>query len=183
MLKWNTVLKDIANYKDKMDLPVLIPIKQKLETQNSKIDYWLAVKKIAQLISSKMLTKYWILNLRPYEWVKLIKLSCCYGNSFTTCFIKKNSRDRVMIEVDDTIEWHQNQVSYSPELNYCQATNDIAWCSRRSYSHLNSSLFTVRICSRIGPPHSITSRKRRSKWAVLQMRPEKLRPRVTAGLA
>jgi hypothetical protein len=37
----------------------------------------------------------------------------------------------------------------------------------------------VRIRVRIGPPHSYACRKRRLNGAVLRMRPEKLRPRVT----
>jgi hypothetical protein len=36
---------------------------------------------------------------------------------------------------------------------------------------------------RIGPPHPLVCRKRRLNGAVLRMRPEKPRPRVTAGVA
>ena len=41
----------------------------------------------------------------------------------------------------------------------------------------------VRIRVRIGPPHPLVCRKRRLNEAVLRMRPEKPRPRVTAGVA
>jgi hypothetical protein len=39
------------------------------------------------------------------------------------------------------------------------------------------------ILIRIDPPHPLVCRKRRLNGAVLRMRPEKPRPRVTAGLA
>jgi hypothetical protein len=42
---------------------------------------------------------------------------------------------------------------------------------------------TVRIRVRIDSPHPLVYRKRRLNGAVLQMRPEKPRPRVTAGVA
>jgi hypothetical protein len=41
----------------------------------------------------------------------------------------------------------------------------------------------VRIRVRIDPPHPLVRRKRRLIGAVLRMRPEKSRPRVTAGVA
>jgi hypothetical protein len=41
----------------------------------------------------------------------------------------------------------------------------------------------VRIRVRIDPPHPLVCRKRRINGAVLRMRPEKLRSRVTAGVA
>jgi hypothetical protein len=41
----------------------------------------------------------------------------------------------------------------------------------------------VRIRVRIDPPHLLVCRKRRLNGAVLPMRPEKPRPRVTAGVA
>jgi hypothetical protein len=41
----------------------------------------------------------------------------------------------------------------------------------------------VRIRVRIDPPHSLVCRKRRLNGAVLRMRPEKPRLRVTAGVA
>jgi hypothetical protein len=41
----------------------------------------------------------------------------------------------------------------------------------------------VRIRVRIGPPHPLVCCKRRLNGAVLRMRPEKPRPRVTAGVA
>jgi hypothetical protein len=44
-------------------------------------------------------------------------------------------------------------------------------------------LFIIRIRVGIDPPHPLMCRKRRINWAVLRMRPEKPRPRVTAGVA
>jgi hypothetical protein len=41
----------------------------------------------------------------------------------------------------------------------------------------------VRIRVRVGPPHPLVCRKRQLNGAVLRMRPEKPRPRVTAGVA
>jgi hypothetical protein len=41
----------------------------------------------------------------------------------------------------------------------------------------------VRIRVRIDPPHPLVCRKRRLNGAVLRMRPEKPRPRFTAGVA
>jgi hypothetical protein len=41
---------------------------------------------------------------------------------------------------------------------------------------------TVRIQARIYPPHPLVCRKRRLNWAVLQMKPEKPRSRVTVGV-
>jgi hypothetical protein len=49
-----------------------------------------------------------------------------------------------------------------------------------------ATLFTfdpVRIRARIDPPHPFVCRKRRLNGAVLRMRPEKPRPRVTVGVA
>jgi hypothetical protein len=46
-----------------------------------------------------------------------------------------------------------------------------------------SSTIPVRIRVRIDPPHPLVCRKRRLNGAVLRMRPEKPRPRVTAGVA
>jgi hypothetical protein len=40
----------------------------------------------------------------------------------------------------------------------------------------------VRIWVRIDPPHPVVNRKRRLNGAVLQMRPEKPRYRVTTGM-
>jgi hypothetical protein len=42
-------------------------------------------------------------------------------------------------------------------------------------------ILPVRIRVRIDPPHPLVCRKRRLNGAVLQMRPEKPRSRVTAG--
>jgi hypothetical protein len=42
--------------------------------------------------------------------------------------------------------------------------------------------FPVRIRVRIHPPHPLVCRKRRLNGAVLRMRPEKPRSRVTAGV-
>jgi uncharacterized phage-associated protein len=41
----------------------------------------------------------------------------------------------------------------------------------------------VRIRVKIGPPHSHACRKRQLIGVVLRMKPEKLRPRVTVGVA
>jgi hypothetical protein len=41
----------------------------------------------------------------------------------------------------------------------------------------------VWILARIDPPHPLVCRKRRLNGAILRMRPEKPRPRVTAGVA
>jgi hypothetical protein len=41
----------------------------------------------------------------------------------------------------------------------------------------------VRIRVRIDPPHPLVCHKRRLNGAILRMRPEKPRPRVTAGVA
>jgi hypothetical protein len=48
---------------------------------------------------------------------------------------------------------------------------------------LQNSIHPVRIRVRIDPSHPLVCRKRRLNGAVLRMRPEKLRPRVTAGVA
>jgi hypothetical protein len=51
---------------------------------------------------------------------------------------------------------------------------------------LESPIFSkipVRIRVRIDPPHPLVCRKRRLNGAVLQMRPEKPRSHVTAGVA
>jgi hypothetical protein len=50
-------------------------------------------------------------------------------------------------------------------------------------SLLQTSKGPVRMRVRIGPPHPHSSRNRRLNWAVLRMRPEKPRSRVTAGVA
>jgi hypothetical protein len=47
--------------------------------------------------------------------------------------------------------------------------------------HMSST--PVRIRARIDPPHPLVCRKRRLNGAVLRMRPEKPRPRVTVGVA
>ena len=49
--------------------------------------------------------------------------------------------------------------------------------------HLPCCLYPVRTWVRIGPPHPLVCRKRRLNAVVLRMRPEKPRPRVTAGVA
>jgi hypothetical protein len=51
---------------------------------------------------------------------------------------------------------------------------------KRNFSHINNP---VRIRVRIDPPHPLVCRKRRLNLVVLQMRPEKPRFRVTAGVA
>ena len=50
------------------------------------------------------------------------------------------------------------------------------------YTDINY-LISVRTRARIGPPPPFVCRKRRLNGAVLRMRPEKPRPRVTAGVA
>jgi hypothetical protein len=44
-------------------------------------------------------------------------------------------------------------------------------------------LQSMRIRVEIGPPHPLVCCKSRQNGAVLRMRPEKLRPRITAGVA
>jgi hypothetical protein len=50
------------------------------------------------------------------------------------------------------------------------------------YQSARSSMAIVRIRVRMHPPHPVVRRKRRLNGAVLRMRPEKSRPRVTAGV-
>jgi hypothetical protein len=64
-------------------------------------------------------------------------------------------------------------------LTYCMAT-----CTYNHTTHSISFLcFPVRIRVRIDPPHPLVCRKRRLNGPLLRMRPEKPRPRVTAGVA
>jgi hypothetical protein len=49
--------------------------------------------------------------------------------------------------------------------------------------HTFTVKYPVWIRVRIDPSHPLVCRKRRLNGAVLQMRPEKQRPRVTAGVA
>jgi hypothetical protein len=69
------------------------------------------------------------------------------------------------------------------------ATQGIRMVHRRAplvSDSLNKKVFcsdAVRIRVRIDPPHPLVCRKRRLNGAVLRMRPEKPRPRVTAGVA
>jgi hypothetical protein len=55
--------------------------------------------------------------------------------------------------------------------------------NRRWYVKQGHSLSHVKIRVRIDPPHPLVCRKRRLNGAVLRMRPEKPRSRVTAGVA
>jgi hypothetical protein len=48
---------------------------------------------------------------------------------------------------------------------------------------ISNTAVPMRIRVRIDPPHPLVCRKRRLNWAVLRMRPEKPRSRVTAGVA
>jgi hypothetical protein len=51
------------------------------------------------------------------------------------------------------------------------------------FKHMLGAEGPVRIQVRIDPPHPLVCRKRRLNGAVLWMRPEKPRSRVTAGVA
>jgi hypothetical protein len=61
------------------------------------------------------------------------------------------------------------------------------FCILQNYGKTYSKIFLrtipVRIRVRIDPPHPLVCRKRRLNGEVLRMRPEKPKPRVTAGVA